>query len=211
LKYQILKNDTITHKHPKKGLPVKLYRIIALETFSVQGHTIREQEIGGYIQSEKNLDQYDNSWVSQFGKVYDNVILKDSFVGHDAQVFENAQITNSKITGKVRVWGTAKITNSELKNNVDVFDDAELTNCIMDNWTVACKGARILTTEMYGGSRISNSYVERSVLNDQAEVKTGSHVVGCHLSGRTVISKQKIENQTLSEQIELNVYTNAAN
>jgi len=209
VKYQILKNDTITIKHPKKGLPLKLYRIIALKKFSVQGHTIREQEIGGYIQNEKNLSQYDDSWVSQFGKVYDNVVLTDSFVGHDAQVFENAQITNSKITGKVRVWGTSKITESELRNNVDVFDDAELTKCIMDNWTVACKGARVLTTEMYGGSRISNSTVERSVLNDQAEIKSNSQVIGCHLSGRTVISNKKIENQTLSEQIELNVYTNA--
>ena len=186
-----------------------MYRVIALKTFSVQGQTVREQEIGGYIQSEKNLDQFDDSWVSQYGKVYDNVVLQNSFVGHDAQVFENAKIVNSKVTGKVRVWGTAQVTNSELKNNADVFDDAELTNCIMDNWTVACKGAKVLTTEMYGGSRISNSTVERSVLNDVSEVKTGSHVVGCHLSGRTVISNKKIENQTLSEQIELNVYTNA--
>lgn len=209
MKYQILKNDSITIKHMATGLPLRLYRIIALKTFTCNGQIIREQEIGGFIQSEKNLSQEDDSWVSQLAKVYDNAKLNNSFVGYEANIFQNAYLENTKVSGKSRVWGTAKIANSELKNNVDVYDNAELTNCVLDNWSIACKGAKVYYTEMYGGSRISNSIVEKSVLNDQAEVKSDSHVIGCHLSGRTVISKKKIENQTLSEQVELNVYTNA--
>lgn len=208
-KYEILKTDYLTWKHPRKGLPVKLYRIVALKTFSCLGMTIKEGEIGGYIQNEKNLSQEDNSWVAQTAKVFDNVTLLNSYVTNDAQVFENSTLENVKVTDKVRIFGTNKIVNAEIYNNVDV-ENAEIHNSILRNWSVACNKAVLNGVEMSGGSRISDSNVTNSQLTEQAEVKSKSQILNCNFGGRTVISNKKLENQTLSETIELNVLTNAS-
>ncbi|MDG6409172.1 hypothetical protein Q7453_11375 [Glaesserella parasuis] len=52
-KYELLKDDTVNH-HGRT-----LYRIKALITFG----TVVAGELGGYIETEKNLDHSGNAWV----------------------------------------------------------------------------------------------------------------------------------------------------
>lgn len=61
-----------------------LYRIRALKTFTTtSGGIIREGDLGGYVQSEKNLDQKGNSW-----------IFKGAIAMDDARVLNDAQLHN---------------------------------------------------------------------------------------------------------------------
>lgn len=74
MKYELVTTDTIDVSG------VTLYRIRALIDFDI----VKAGELGGYIQSESNLAQQGNAWVSDNAWVYDN-----------AQVFGNARVSKS--------------------------------------------------------------------------------------------------------------------
>ncbi|MDP0396124.1 hypothetical protein Q7Y95_10420, partial [Glaesserella parasuis] len=81
-KYELLKDDTVEH------FGRTLYRIKALITFGLVG----AGQLGGYIETEKNLDHSGNAWV------YDN-----------ARVFGNAMVyDNARVFGNARVYGNAR-------------------------------------------------------------------------------------------------------
>lgn len=206
LKYQILKNDSIQINVIKNGLPlpIRLFRIISLREIETINGTIPALTIGGFIQSESNLSQTDNSWISQNAKVYQNARLNNSFVTNDSCVFGDSILTDSVISGRVRIWDKAIIKSSKIEDNVDVNTSCELENVYAKNWSMITNNSKVHNVKMSGGSRISNSTVESSTLNDQAEVKSNSFVRNCELSGRVVISNKSIANQTLKEEIELN-------
>ena len=76
-KYELLKDDTVNHNGRT------LYRIKALITFG----TVVAGELGGYIETEKNLDHSGNAWVCGYARVFE-----DAEVYGDARVFGNAQV-----------------------------------------------------------------------------------------------------------------------
>ncbi|MFK5131483.1 hypothetical protein ACI3P7_14250, partial [Glaesserella parasuis] len=59
-KYELLKDDTVEH------FGRTLYRIKALITFGLVG----AGQLGGYIETEKNLDHSGNAWVYDNARVY---------------------------------------------------------------------------------------------------------------------------------------------
>lgn len=74
-----------------------LYRIQALKDFG----DVKVSDLGGWIESERNLSQEGNCWVYDEAKVFDN-----------AEVFGGA-----KIFGKAEVFGNACLYgNAEIKN-----------------------------------------------------------------------------------------------
>ena len=71
-KYELLVEDTITF------LGVQLFRIKALISFS----GIEKGEVGGYVESEKNLSQSGNAWVSGNARVFGNadyIVFKNTW------------------------------------------------------------------------------------------------------------------------------------
>ena len=65
----------------------KLYRIQALKDFN----GVKSGDIGGYIEKESNLSQYDNAWVCGNARV-----SVDAQVSGDAWVFGNAQVSSTR-------------------------------------------------------------------------------------------------------------------
>ena len=97
-----------------------VYRIKALKDFG----DVEKGNIGGYIQSEKNLSQEDDCWIFDnakvFGdaRVYENAGLYDNAtVSRNAIVYENA-----KVYGNAIVYGNAKVYG-----NAEVYGDAILS------------------------------------------------------------------------------------
>ena len=97
-----------------------VYRIKALKDFG----DVEKGNIGGYIQSEKNLSQEDDCWIFDnakvFGdaRVYENARLYDNaIVSRNAIVYENA-----KVYGNAIVYGNAKVYG-----NAEVYGDAILS------------------------------------------------------------------------------------
>ena len=82
MKYELIEQED-TH----------LYRIKALKDFG----NVKAGDLGGYVESKKNLSQEGDAWVSGNARVYDN-----------ARVFGNAWVS-----GNARVSGTAKLTGEE--------------------------------------------------------------------------------------------------
>ncbi len=82
---------------------VTLYQIQATRDNPRRG--VREGDLGGFIQSEKNLSG--NAWV-----------------------FDNARVSgNAEVSGNARVFGNARVSGTALvSGNAEVFGNAELAN-----------------------------------------------------------------------------------
>jgi hypothetical protein len=87
-------------------LGVKLFRIKALKAFS----SVEKGELGGFVESEKNLDVSGNAWVSGDAWVYGN-----ARVCGDAWVYGNA-----RVCGDAWVYGNARVSGRfDLTVNID--------------------------------------------------------------------------------------------
>ena len=96
-KYELTTN-TIVHNGRT------LYQIKALKNFGI----IREGDLGGYIESEKNLSQEGSAWVSDDAWVGDN-----AWVGDDARVSGNARVRdNAWVRGNARVRDNARVSRN---------------------------------------------------------------------------------------------------
>ena len=222
MKYQILNKNYEQINHPITGLPVKLFRIIAMKDFAATGMngseiTIKENEIGGLVTAKfennewicSGLSQTDSSWIRHSAKLFDNAVLKDSIIQDDARIFGTCRIQNSTCSGKSRVWNTALISNCHLRDNVDVHDSSTVTNSLLFNASKVEGNSNVSDCELRTGSRIFNSKVSWSKLFDQSEV-IGSNVDNCILKGRTVVSNSTLKDEVREETIELRVETNAS-
>lgn len=85
-------NDKMKYKITKETkifLGKTLHRIVCVTAFA----NVSAGDTGGWIESEKNLDQNGNAWV------YDNALVYG-----DAQVYDNALVS-----GNARVYGNARV------------------------------------------------------------------------------------------------------
>lgn len=72
-----------------------LYRIKALSSFGY----VSAGDLGGFLESEKNLSQNGNAWVSGNARVYGN-----------AEVSGNAEVYGSaRVSGNAEVYGNARV------------------------------------------------------------------------------------------------------
>ena len=83
MKYEILKDEFIDFDGRK------LYRIKALKDF----RNVKAAEAGGYIESEQNLSQEGDAWVTGNARVYGNAqVYGDAWVSGDAWVLNRHSV-----------------------------------------------------------------------------------------------------------------------
>ena len=113
-KYELILNDSIEIAN------CKLFRVRALINFG----DVKVGDLGGYIQSEKNLSHDGNAWVADAGKVWG-----EAEVFGDAKVWGEGQVCgNAKASGTSWVAGTAKVTdNAEISGNASVWGEVEIS------------------------------------------------------------------------------------
>ena len=84
---------------------VILHRIRALVKIELGDITVEAGDIGGWIEKEENLSQYDKSWVCDNAWVYGNArVCGNAWVRDNARVYGNALVY-----GNARVYGDADI------------------------------------------------------------------------------------------------------
>jgi len=95
-----------------------LHRIKALKDFG----NVKKGELGGYVESERNLSQEGNCWVYDNARVYSN-----AKVFGNAEVCDNARVySNAKVCDNARVYSNAKVFgNAEVCGNAEVFGNAD--------------------------------------------------------------------------------------
>ena len=86
-----------------------LHRIKAIVDFAF----VKKGEIGGWIETENNLYQYGNSWVSGDAEVYGNArVYGNAEVSGDAEVYGDAEVSgNAEVYGNARVSGNACVSD----------------------------------------------------------------------------------------------------
>src|SRR3990167_3658430 len=90
-----------------------LYRIRATASFGI----VIKGELGGFIESDKNLSTAGDAWVYGNARVWG-----------DAQVYGNARVWgNAQVYGNTQVWGDAQVCgNTQVWGNAQVWVDAQV-------------------------------------------------------------------------------------
>lgn len=133
----------------------KLYRIKALKNFRY----VKKGNIGGYVESERNLSQEGNCWI------YDNAkVFGDARVYGNAIVYDNAEIYGiSYVYGDSIIHGNAKICDAaKVHDNAEIFGDAEVFDaaCI-------CGDAEVCeTAKVYGSAVIRYGTLTTDIKDD---------------------------------------------
>lgn len=114
-----------------------LYRVKALRDFN----NVKKGDIGGYIQSEKNLSQLDDCWI------YDNAIVcGNAKVCYKAKVCDNARVygnaiirDNAVVRGDARIFDYVIVCdNADVRGEVCICGDAMISSdkdyIVFKNW-----------------------------------------------------------------------------
>ena len=124
-----------------------LHRIRALKDFS----EICKGDLGGWIESEKNLSQNGNAWVYDNARVYGNAeVYGNAWVSGDAGVYGNAKVyNNAEVSGNAEVYDNAEVSdNAEIYGDAEVSGNAEIKK-ITDVLTISPIGSRNDITTFY--------------------------------------------------------------
>ena len=130
------KKYRLTENQIKRGEKI-LYQIEALKDFGM----VKAGDLGGYIESEENLSQDNDAWVSGNAWVVSNArVSGNAWVDGNAQVSGAAQVSgNAWVYGYARVSGAAQVSgNAWVYGNAQVSGDAEVKSredyIVFKNW-----------------------------------------------------------------------------
>lgn len=153
LKYALTKETIEVNGHT-------LHRIRALKDFG----DVHKGDLGGFVESEKNLLHYGNCWLYGNSKAYEN-----AKVWQNASLWENAEVSgNAEVRGEAEVSGNVKVTdkaliegNSECKGNCEISGNAWVSNSSYLNGNVkvyddaqVCNATLLDNVKAYGDARI---------------------------------------------------------
>jgi carbonic anhydrase/acetyltransferase-like protein (isoleucine patch superfamily) len=118
VKYELTNNTKIVDN-------ITLYQIRCITPFS----NVTKGQLGGWIQSEANLNQDGNAWVSDNARVYGDARVYDNARIHgDVWVYDNARVSdNARVYGDARVYDNAMVHgNARIHGDVWVYDNARV-------------------------------------------------------------------------------------
>lgn len=157
-KFELVKENYITLKDGRKLYQIRALREIQNERMIV---SIKKGELGGYVESEKNLSQEGNSWISQSARVYENALVKDgSLVGNKVIVRGNAAIEDDAYVRAMSIGKTIIEDNARIGgiSTVGLEDPFVVFNH---------KGTRIRgNSAILGNTMIDRTDVKDSVIRD---------------------------------------------
>ena len=177
------KKYRLTETHINIGEKI-LYQIKALKDFG----KVKAGDLGGYIESEENLSQDNDAWVSGNAWVVSNArvsgnawVYGNAQVSGDAEVSDNARVSgnawvcgNAQVSGYAWVYGNAQVSgDAEVKSREDYivfknwWSSARYFTWTRSNnmWKVGCffGTGKELIKEAYNDSDISGREYERIV------------------------------------------------
>lgn len=152
----------------------RLYRIKAIRDFC----DVRKGRLGGYIESERNLDHEGNAWVDDHAKVYDAArVFDNAWVCDEACVRENAAVgentyvrDHAEIRGSALVSGCASINGdariggeANVRGNAFVEDCAQIEDhALVEGNAIISGKAKIIWRAYIGSNELINrdAYIE---------------------------------------------------
>ena len=104
-----------------------LRRIRALR--DIKRHCVNKGDLGGFVESEKNLSQVGQSWVGGEAKVYGSAwVYGKCLISKSAKVFGDARVHgNAWIHGKAKVYGEARVSQkARVRDTAHIYDYAQV-------------------------------------------------------------------------------------
>ena len=102
------------------------YRIKALISFG----NVEKDELGGWVEAEKNIDQSGNAWVSGDALVYGNArVSGDALVYGNARVYGNAWVSGDALVSGDAQCEKTPITITGLKYLIVIDDKMVRAGC----------------------------------------------------------------------------------
>ena len=143
-----------------------LHRIMALKNFA---GVIKVGDLGGFIESERNLSHEGICWVADDAKVYGNATVRNNAVVYaGALVWEDAQVSGyAWVCGNAKVFGNALVAgHARVYDGAWVFGNSQVSG-----------NARIGgTARVSGDSQVSgNAWIGGTT---QVTINRGAHVYG---------------------------------
>ena len=141
------KKYEITEKTFVNPQGTTLHRIRAIKTFDTILKTVKEGDLGGWIEEESNLSQEGNCWIFDNGSVYGkSMLLENALVGDrvkvsnksiirgTALIVEHALVDNSIIESDSLINNKASVCNSYIRSAF-ITDKAMVIGAIVDGKT----------------------------------------------------------------------------
>lgn len=155
-----------------------LHSIVATKDFTlINGEKVSKGDLGGFIESEKNLSQDGNCWLDgdtyyaafAYGnaKVSDDAYVSWASVSGDAKVCEKATVLGAEIYGNAVVAGNAKVGQeygeTVICGNAKVHGNAVVVDSKVGNDAVLCGDVKITNNYDYDFYEISLRSFQESV------------------------------------------------
>ncbi len=229
-KYELVYEDSrkIINKDVSPAREYTIYRIRALRNIATPFGNIKKGDLGGFVQHENNIYQFDDTWVFD-GCVFcgDNAQIRDnSYICDGAQCISNSGvIRNSILKGDVKVGGNGfLVIDDSLLNGVVRLtgNDIDINGALINGkgkQGVVAENLRTLDTETRGTNAAgAKKGVEQKFANiiagDGIVVKTwasventiirnavkiqGANLLYCNVSGNVEVLDSVIRNSQIS-------------
>ena len=195
-------------KHTIEFEGKKLYRIRALETTRYA----RKDQLGGYIESKRNLSQRGNCWVGGKAIVKDNArVYEDALVTTNAKVFEDAHVGDEAfVGGKAKVFGHAFIDErAQILDNSEIYGNAYIHGYATIEGNAKAFGHADISgtswvqhsSRVYGNAIISGVTLRQSArIHGNAEIMGRFEIDNCDIDFRlTPIYPLRIESNKMAK------------
>lgn len=174
-KYVLKEKKTIEINGKSKDL----YQIIANKDFPSLTYDnvaclIKKGTSGGYVESEKNLDQNGKCWIDNFSSITDS-----------AYVTEDSIINTSTIQGNSLIKGTSLIKNS------NICDNSIIDNSIFEETTIK------------NNAYITKSRIFRSTILNDVEIYNDSYIYASKIIGSIWVDHSSIIYSELKGNIKI--------
>ena len=141
---------------------IALHRIVALR--DIPRHNVKKGDLGGFIESEENLSQEGDAWVSGNALVSEGAkVYGDACIFGNAQVCGNAIVCdNSWVSGTACVSGIAVVSdNAHVCGDAQVSGNAQVCGnaIVCDNSWVSGNAMIYNDAEVYGVAEICGEAV----------------------------------------------------
>lgn len=121
----------------KNGDTVTLKQIRSL--INIESHHVKVGDMGGYIESDKNLSHTGTAWVDEGSLVLEDAVvmehafLENSVISGQAIISNHAVIRKSNVSGKTKVHDNASVITSYLDGDTLIGEKSMVSNCSLVN------------------------------------------------------------------------------
>ena len=142
-------------KHPTENL----YRVVALRDFGA----VVAGQVGGWVESEKNLSQLGNCWVWDSAQVYGNARVYDNaYVYDSAQVSDNARVYgDAQVSGNAWASGRALVSgNAWVSGRAQVSGDARVSGRAQVSGDAVCSATPLYVSGLQYHVTVTDKHIQ---------------------------------------------------